>query len=463
MKMNDNIVNKAELGSTNVSLEELYLDHISLQQDLVEKLCQRCSLEYLLIASGTITYHFKDDREYPFKVNPYFKQWLPLTESPGSYILLRPEELPILFLNKPDDFWLVWPGLESCEWDAKAAIRSAFKVIEIKHPSDITVHLPGKATRRGNGAFIGFTGCLHSDWTIGRVNDETILNFLNYHRGYKTPYEVHCLYQANVMARPGHKQAETLFLEGATEINVFLAYISAIKTVQQDDPYEPIVAYNEHAAILHYQLKSKKPPKGGFKSMLIDAAASYAGYAADITRTYSHSDTEFADLINRFDILQQRIVSQIATGMTQAELHTHSCRAVADYMVANQFATCSAEALYQADIVKTFYPHGLSHFLGLQVHDVGQPLLDDTGTHATFDSRYCRQNNRVIEVGSVFTVEPGFYFIKEKLDELRNGKVSSLINWGTVDHFAPFGGIRIEDDIYISKEGPLNLTRMAGI
>ena len=439
----------------------LYIDYITRQQQLIERICERFGLAYLLIASGVPIHHFNDDLVYPFKVNPYFKQWLPLTQSPGSYVLLVPGNKPTLFLYQPDNTWTTWPRLDSCDWAAQSSITSLFTVETIKHKKDINTHLLTKETTFAVGAFIGSPACLHSDWSTTRINDAAILSFINFHRSYKSEYEIYCLYQANLRAVPGHRKAEVLFNSGATEADVLWGYLAACKAIQQDDPYEPVIAYNLHGATLHYQQKSLSLPADGLRSMLIDAGNSFAGYSSDISRTYSYGNDEFSYLIKQLDILQQELVTQIEKGVTQAELHNRSYWAMATFMKTHGFITCSEEEAIDVKLIDYFYPHRLGHFLGLQVHDVGDHLVDEMGSRARADSRHPTLSNRPIDTNMVFTIEPGFYFIDTKLKQLNLSSYSNLINWDRVNYFCPYGGIRIEDDIFFSDQGVVNLTRTA--
>ena len=194
---------------------------------------------------------------------------------------------------------------------------------------------------------------------------------------------------------------------------------------------------------------------------MIDAGASFAGYGSDISRTYSYRDKAFGDLIVQFDALQQGLVQCIEVGMTFDELNQCSRNAIAEFMVANQLASCSAEALLEGGLVEYFSPHGVSHFLGLQVHDVGWNLRDETGLcHAPVSGARGKED-RKIEPGMVFTVEPGIYFIQSKLDELRSGDMRHVFNWNRIDQLVPFGGIRIEDNISVGDMFAVNLTRLS--
>ncbi|MBP9674910.1 MAG: M24 family metallopeptidase, partial [Bacteriovoracaceae bacterium] len=125
------------------------------------------------------------------------------------------------------------------------------------------------------------------------------------------------------------------------------------------------------------------------------------------------------------------------------------------------FVNMPVDAMVEKGVTKTFYPHGLGHHLGLQVHDVGGTQKDRQGTQEPIlnaQDKYLR-SNRIVEENFVITMEPGLYFIDSLLSNLKKSENSSAINWNKVDAFRKYGGIRIEDDMLIQKSGHINLTR----
>ncbi|MOA46834.1 Xaa-Pro dipeptidase [compost metagenome] len=115
-------------------------------------------------------------------------------------------------------------------------------------------------------------------------------------------------------------------------------------------------------------------------------------------------------------------------------------------------------------MTNAFFPHGLGHFLGLQVHDAGGFMQDERGTHLPAPEQFpYLRCTRVMEVGQVFTIEPGLYFIDSLLEPLRQSEQGKRVNWNKVEALRPFGGIRIEDNIVLHGDGVENLTRQAGL
>lgn len=120
------------------------------------------------------------------------------------------------------------------------------------------------------------------------------------------------------------------------------------------------------------------------------------------------------------------------------------------------------EAAVSSGLSSVFFPHGIGHLLGLQVHDVGGFMRDASG--ATIEKPaghpYLRLT-RHLEPGFVVTVEPGVYFIEMLLAPARANEHARHINWTRVDQFLPFGGVRVEDDVVVTDSGHRNLTREA--
>jgi Xaa-Pro dipeptidase len=123
----------------------------------------------------------------------------------------------------------------------------------------------------------------------------------------------------------------------------------------------------------------------------------------------------------------------------------------------------SAEEAVTNDITGCFYPHGLGHHLGSNVHDKGAQLANAQGDIIPPSEKYPKlRSGSPMVANQIHTVEPGLYFIPAYLDKLKTGEYARLINWARVDEFLPYGGIRIEDNIIVHADNTLeNLTREA--
>jgi Xaa-Pro dipeptidase len=203
-------------------------------------------------------------------------------------------------------------------------------------------------------------------------------------------------------------------------------------------------------------------PPGAPSSFLLDAGATFNGYASDITRTIARDSGPMSDLIAAVDSLQRRVYSEIRAGADWVDLNERTHVLVADILEDHDLITCAAADAYARGVTRYFLPHGLGHLLGLQVHDTGGRLIDASGTlRAPPDAHPMLRLTRVLEHGFVVTVEPGIYFIPSLLDELKSSDLSDAIAWSAVESLAPFGGVRIEDDVLVTDDGCINLSRPA--
>ena len=218
---------------------------------------------------------------------------------------------------------------------------------------------------------------------------------------------------------------------------------------------------NQHGAVLHYTDLERKPPAKS-NSFLIDAGAQVHGYASDITRTYSNGDAGFEALIGRMEAMQQDIVSRVRAGVDYRDLHIESHRLLAGVLADADLASGKPDTLVATGVTAAFFPHGLGHLLGVQVHDVGGFMQDTSGTVIDPPSGhpYLRLT-RPLEENMVLTIEPGLYIIDMLLENLRGTPAEDHVNWDTVDWLRPFGGIRIEDNVRVLADGAENLTRDA--
>ena len=149
-------------------------------------------------------------------------------------------------------------------------------------------------------------------------------------------------------------------------------------------------------------------------------------------------------------------------GRPWAELHHEAHLALSGVLKDEKVINLSPEEAVDTGLSRVFFPHGLGHFLGIQVHDVGGHLADPDGRRAPPPKAHpMLRSTRTLEPGHVLTVEPGVYFINMLLDRWRHGKQArrAAINWDAVDALTPYGGVRIEDNVLVTETGPRNLTR----
>ena len=118
-------------------------------------------------------------------------------------------------------------------------------------------------------------------------------------------------------------------------------------------------------------------------------------------------------------------------------------------------------SMLEKGVSSVFYPHGLGHPIGLQVHDVAG-FSDENGVLIPRpDGQPFLRMTRTLAPGMVVTIEPGLYFIPTLLAKLKQRPESKLVNWQKVEQLMPYGGVRIEDEVHCTDSDPENLSRDA--
>ena len=435
------------------TLPALYAQHLDTLRQRADAALERGGFDHLVVPSGRLHYQVFDDRDYPFATNPQFKAWLPLTRNPGSWISYTPGARPKLVYLQPHDYWHVVPKAPAGYW------TEHFDIEVIREPDDARRLLPAQANRC---AILGEAQSTLGDGAFAPNNPRAVIDYLEYHRGSKTPYEVEMMRAASARGVRAHRAAERAFRAGASEFGIHLAYCQAAGQDLADLPYANIVALNEHAAVLHYTELDRTPPRDP-RSFLIDAGASHGGYACDITRTYAaDAGDEFQALIDAVDAAQRAMCAQVRPGIDYRQIHLDAhlalARILSDFAVIN----VSPEAAVETGVSSAFFPHGIGHGIGLQVHEVaGFAASDAGGMLPKPDGHPYLRLTRTLVPGMAVTIEPGIYFIDMLLDELKAKGLGDSVDWNRVNRFRPFGGIRIEDDVVCTEGEPINLTREA--
>lgn len=432
-------------------LATLFDDHVRIQRERTDAALAACRFDTLAIHAGSAHMLFLDDQSYPFKANPHFALWTPLPDAVDCWIVYRPAEPLRLIFLQPVDYWHKPPAVPQGFWTRH------FQVEVIRQPGEARKHL---ANLR-NCAFIGEWQAHFADWGFAQQNPEALLSRLHYSRAAKTAYELECMRRASAAAALGHRAAEAAFRAGQSEYEIHMAYVHATGHTEKELPYSNIVALNANAAVLHYQHQERELPAKRY-SFLIDAGAQFHGYAADVTRTYCAADDDFAALIDGMEALELQLCAQVRNGVDYASIHLDAHLRIANLLREANVITVPAAEAVASGLSGVFFPHGVGHLLGLQVHDVAGLSINAEGAQKARPAGhpYLRLT-RTLEPGFVVTIEPGLYFIDMLLDEARNGVHARNINWSRVEHFRPYGGIRVEDNVACTGGEPENLTRKA--
>jgi Xaa-Pro dipeptidase len=437
---------------SNPALGALYAEHIASVTARYDHALEQAGASHAVIYSGNPGIAFLDDYQMPFKPNPHYVNWAPLTRLPFSYVIYTPGETPVLIYFQPRDYWHVVPGSPEGYWTNQFDIRVVHTL------DDVAEHLPAD---REKCIVIGEINDDALAFGIERINPTTAINILHYARGSKTQYELAIMRLASHRGATGHAAAEAAFRDGMPEFEIHRAYCKTVSHTDPELPYGNIVGLNEHGAVLHYTDLDRNAPTE-LRSFLIDAGAQVHGYASDITRTYSFGDQRFQELIDRMELMELEIVNRVQVGVDYRELHIGTHKLLAGVLVDAELATGNPDTLLETGVTSAFFPHGLGHLLGIQVHDVGGFMENESGTTIDPPSGHpFLRLTRVLEEDMVLTIEPGLYAIDMLLENLRGTPAENHVNWATVDWLRPFGGIRIEDNVRVLVNDRENLTRDA--
>jgi len=212
---------------------------------------------------------------------------------------------------------------------------------------------------------------------------------------------------------------------------------------------------------LHNHYHGNQLQKGDL--LLIDSGyESESGYATDITRTIpvsgKFSPQQKAIYETVLD-MQLTAIAMIKPGASYRAIHLKTCEILVQHFKELGLMKGDISAAVAAGAHALFFPHGLGHMLGLDVHD-----MEDLGeNHVGYDDQTKRSEQfglaylrlaKKLQPGYVLTVEPGIYFIPALIDQWQAGKkASAFINYAMVEKFRKFGGIRIEDNVVVNAKG----------
>jgi Xaa-Pro dipeptidase len=427
-----------------------YPAHVATRQRTTEKALAATQFDALVIQSGVPFTYFVDDMDAPFHPTPHFAHWTPL-EGPFHLLHVRPGRKPRLVRVSPEDYWYEQSPLGSPFWVGEFDITSvpdveaAWKALELKGRTAYLGDQPAQAKAHG----------IADD----AINPASLVARLDWERSTKSDYEVACIEEAEAHAGRGHRAARGAFVEGASELEIHHAYVQAVGCVDEDLPYNTIIALDEKAATLHYY---KKRTNRHGHVLLADCGATVNRYASDITRTWTtpKADADFVALVAAMDRIQLELCALVKPGLPYLDLHKAAHVKIADLLHERGIIKEKGEEAVKLGLTGPFFPHGLGHFLGLQVHDVSGHQKSPEGGRVEPPKQFpYLRTTRTIEPGQVFTVEPGLYFIDMLLRPHRSGPQKSWFDWKTIDRLSACGGIRIEDNVLVTKDGHRNLTR----
>jgi Xaa-Pro aminopeptidase len=259
----------------------------------------------------------------------------------------------------------------------------------------------------------------------------------------KSAEEIALMQQAANISLEGHHRAARLAQPGRFEYELEAELAHAFRSHGGAGPaYGSIVGGGRNATILHYIRNDQRLAEGDV--VLIDAGVEYQGYASDVTRTYpvgGRFEPPARDLYQIVLDAQAASIEASRPGATLPDVHAAAVRTLCSGMVDLGLLEGDVDELIEKEAYRAYYMHGTSHWLGLDVHDVGAYVVRESSGSPNGETT---TKPRPLAPGMAYTIEPGIYVAEDdpKAPEAFRGI-----------------GIRIEDDVVVTEDGILNLTR----
>ncbi len=278
-------------------------------------------------------------------------------------------------------------------------------------------------------------------------------------RAKKDKYEIEDIEKMVDVAYKMHTTAMKMAKPGVLEQEVMGAITGITFGNQGPLSFPAIVTVNGQT--LHNNYYNNTLQEG--RMLVVDAGAeSWLHYASDITRTtpvggkFNQRQKDVYEIVLKAN---QTIIQTVKPGMFYKDMHLLSAKIVAQGLKDLGVMRGDVDEAVKAGAHALFYPHGLGHMMGLDVHDMEGVGEDNVGydheiqRSDQFGLAFLRLGRRM-QTGFVFTVEPGIYFIPDLIDIWKaENKLSEFIDYNKVEQYRDFGGIRIEDDLLITEDG----------
>jgi Xaa-Pro aminopeptidase len=383
------------------------------------------------------------DSEFPFRQDSDF-HYLTGFDQPHAVAVLRTDGGPsyALFVEPRDRAAETWtgyrPGVEGAVADHGADEAHPIDALDAKLPGLLEraqrlFHVIGRNTKL-DARIVEILETMRLRSRLGLVPASEIVDprgVLHEMRLRKEPAELEIMRRAAAISTAAHHDAARLAAAGRFEYELEAALLHQFRRHGAAGPaYSSIVGTGRNATVLHYIRNDQKLCDG--ELVLIDAGCELEGYASDVTRTYPVGGSYVGAPRAVYEAVLEANLAGFALarpGSTLPEIHQATTRKLVEGMVELGLLAGKVDDLIQSEAQRRYYMHNTSHWLGLDVHDVGA---------------YAEGGKpRVLEPGMVFTIEPGIYVAAD--DESAPAALRGI-------------GVRIEDDVVITDGGCENLT-----
>ena len=399
------------------------------------------------LGSGVAVFHAKpvsnrnDDVDYPYRQDSDF-YYLTGFEEPEAVAVLSAEreETPAytLFVRPRDPDQEVWTGHR---WGTEGAVRTF-----MADAAYVTDSLPAVMPRLLRGASKvyyspggdGEFGARLREWAgagsagVGGSEFPSPLPIVHEMRVVHSPEEIARIQRAIDITGEAHRASMRAAAPGLFEYELEALQYYIYRTLGSERPGFPsIVGSGPNSVTLHYQENNRRMEDG--EVAVMDIGAEYAMYSADVTRTIPVNGTFSPEQLQVYQIIvdaQDAAMGLMRPGRTMAEASRRAAEVVTEGLVRLGLLQGSVEENLRSGAYSRFYMHGLSHWIGLDVHDVGSYTEPD-------------DSPRVFEPGMILSNEPGIY--------IREGTPGVDPKWYNI-------GVRLENDVLVTDGDPVDMT-----
>ena len=405
------------------------------------------------------------DHDYPFKQESYFYYLFGVKE-PAFYATINVEtEKATLYYKPSPEIYKIWMTVLSKEQYIKKYELDTFVVDDLEghiksmNPSKIYVNL-GVNSDSGTETQIPKFKWLENY----KIDKEQMHTILANSRVFKSDQEIDLMRACCKACSEGHMKVMTEVKPGMIEsqLNGFFCFDGLSKYNITHTSYDSIVASGRNSATLHYIDNNKVIEKDDM--ILLDAGYSLQGYGSDITSCFPASGKFTKHQKEIYELVlnaNQNVIRESKPGVAYSTMHLLAEKTMLIGLKNLGIVKGDIEEMIAKRVGYIFFPHGLGHLLGIDVHDVGG-YLPNTPARSDKPGLKSLRNPRFLEKGMVLTVEPGCYFIDYLLEKGANDlKIdSSYVDKDKFNEYKHVGGVRIEDDILITENGNEVLTRV---
>jgi len=418
----------------------------------------------LLLGNDESPMNFADN-VYPFRQDGTFLYYAGIN-SPGMAALLDIEEgVWELFGHDPTVEEIVWTGPQRSLFERGALVgfEDCRPITELGDHLSAALQM-GRAVHYLPSYRAATTFKLAElleipERDVDKIASRELIKAVIAQRSIKTNDEIEEIESALALSWEMHTMAMRLARPGMKEQEVVGAVEGLLGTKGAALAFPMI--FSVRGEVLHNHGHGNIMAEGDLA--LFDAGAmSKTGYASDITRTFTVGEPFSSRQRDIYEIVlaaQMAAIEGIAPSVRFEDLHILAAKTIAAGLKEVGLMKGDADSAVEAGAHALFFPHGLGHMMGLDVHDMeslGEDLVgyDESDERSTQFGRSFLRLAKKLEPGHVVTVEPGCYFIPQLIAQWKQeGKHTDFIDYETVEDWIGFGGVRIEDDVLVSAEG----------